>query len=76
MYWAEALAEQSEDAALKERFAPLAKKLEENHDTIISELVDIQGEPVDMGGYYHPDAARLDQAMRPSATLNAILESA
>ncbi len=76
MYWAEALAEQSEDAALKERFAPLAKALNENHDKILSELVEIQGQPVDMGGYYHPDAAKLDEAMRPSATLNAILESA
>jgi isocitrate dehydrogenase len=73
-YWAEALAAQSEDALLRDRFAPLAKALNENHDKILSELVDIQGAPVDMGGYYHPDPDKLDQAMRPSATLNAILK--
>ncbi len=76
MYWAEALAAQDEDPGLKERFTPLAKALNENHDKILSELVDIQGEPVDIGGYYHPDPAKADAAMRPSATLNAILESA
>ena len=76
MYWAEALAEQNDDAGLKERFAPLAKALADSHDKILAELVDIQGVPVDMGGYYHPDTAKLDAAMRPSATLNQILESA
>jgi len=74
MYWAEALAAQDQDQALKEEFAPLAKALAENEEQIISELVDIQGDPVDIGGYYHPDPAKADAAMRPSATLNAILE--
>ncbi len=75
-YWAEALAEQSEDAVLKERFAPMAKALNDNHDKIISELVTIQGAAVDMGGYYHPDSDKLDAAMRPSETLNKILANA
>ena len=73
MYWAEALAAQDKDAALKEQFAPLAKELAEHEDQIIKELVDIQGDPVDIGGYYHPDVKKADEAMRPSATLNGIL---
>jgi len=76
MYWAEALADQSEDVALNKRFAPLAKALSDNEDKIIAELVDIQGQAVDMGGYYHPDSDKLDAAMCPSATLNALLASA
>ena len=75
-YWAEALAQQSDDAGLKSRFEPLAKELLANEDKILSELVDIQGVTVDMGGYYHPDSDKLDAAMRPSATLNAILAKA
>jgi len=75
-YWAEALAQQSDDAELKSRFAPLAEALFANEDKIISELVDIQGSPVDMGGYYFPDSDKLDAAMRPSATLNDILSKA
>ena len=74
MYWAEALAAQDKDAELKAQFAPIAQALAENEAQIIKELVDIQGEPVDMGGYYHPDPAKVDAAMRPSATLNGILE--
>ena len=73
MYWAEALAEQDQDADLKAQFAPVAKALAENEAQIIKELVEIQGEPVDMGGYYHPDPEKTDAAMRPSATLNGIL---
>ena len=73
MYWAEALAAQDKDAALKEQFAPLAKALAESEEQIIKELVDIQGGPVDIGGYYHPDVEKADAAMRPSETLNAIL---
>jgi isocitrate dehydrogenase len=73
MYWAEALAAQDKDAALKEQFAPLAKELAENEEQIIKELVDIQGPAVDIGGYYHPDVEKADAAMRPSATLNGIL---
>ena len=63
----------TEDAALKEQFAPLAKELAANEEQIIRELVEIQGDPVDIGGYYHPDVEKADAAMRPSATLNGIL---
>jgi isocitrate dehydrogenase len=73
MYWAEALAAQDEDPGLKEQFAPLAKTLADNEEQIIRELVEIQGDPVDIGGYYHPDVEKTDAAMRPSKTLNGIL---
>ena len=73
MYWAQALAAQDDDAALKAKFAPLARALEENEEKIIGELVAVQGKPVDLGGYYHPDLAKVGAAMRPSATLNAAL---
>ena len=75
MYWAEALANQNDDKALQEEFAPLAQALAENEEQIISELVEIQGGPVDIGGYYHPDPAKADAEMRPSETLNRILSS-
>ena len=73
MYWAQALAAQDDDAALKAKFAPLAKALEENEKKIIGELVAVQGKPVDLGGYYHPDLAKVGAAMRPSATFNSAL---
>ncbi|MEM7080643.1 MAG: NADP-dependent isocitrate dehydrogenase [Pseudomonadota bacterium] len=73
MYWAEALAAQDDDAALKAQFAPVAADLAANEERIIQELVEIQGEPVDIGGYYRPDPDKADAAMRPSATLNGIL---
>ena len=73
MYWAEALANQDEDAALKDQFTPLAQALADNEEQIIRELVEIQGDPVDVGGYYHPDVEKADAAMRPSQTLNRIL---
>jgi len=73
MYWAEALAAQDEDPALREQFAPLARALADNEEQIIRELVEIQGDPVDIGGYYHPDWDKADAAMRPSPTLNGIL---
>ena len=73
MYWAQALAAQGDDAALKAKFAPLARALEENEEKIIGELVAVQGKPVDLGGYYHPDLARVGAAMRPSATFNSAL---
>ncbi len=73
MYWAEALAAQDDDPELRAEFAPLAEALAKNEEQIIKELVDIQGGPVDIGGYYHPDVAKADAAMRPSETLNAIL---
>lgn len=74
MYWAEALAQQSEDADLRERFTALAKAMAENEDKIMQELIEIQGGPVDIGGYYHPDFGKTSAAMRPSATLNAVLD--
>ncbi|HOS87193.1 MAG TPA: NADP-dependent isocitrate dehydrogenase, partial [Burkholderiaceae bacterium] len=76
MYWAQALAEQTDDAALAARFAPLAKQLAENEKAIVDELAAVQGKPVDIGGYYLPDFAKLDQVMRPSTTLNMVLAAA
>ncbi|GAB3746273.1 NADP-dependent isocitrate dehydrogenase [Lysobacter olei] len=73
MYWAQALAAQDSDAALKAMFAPLAKALTENEATIVQEQIAVQGQPVDIGGYYHADLAKLAAAMRPSATFNAAL---
>jgi len=75
LYWAEALAAQSEDVELKERFASLAEKLSSNEDAIIGEIDATQGRPVDIGGYYHPDFAKATAAMFPSATFRAALES-
>ncbi len=75
MYWAEALAAQDKDPELKARFATVAKKLQENEVKINAELIGAQGKPVDLGGYYQPDAAKTGKAMRPSPTLNAIIDS-
>ena len=75
MYWAQALAAQTDDKALAEQFAPLAKTLTDNEAKILKELADAQGKPQELGGYYRPDAAKTGKAMRPSATLNAALES-
>jgi isocitrate dehydrogenase len=73
MYWAQALAAQGDDAALQAKFAPLAQALTANEAKIVAELIAVQGRPVDIGGYYKPDMAKLSAAMRPSATLNAAL---
>lgn len=73
VYWAAALAEQTEDADLAARFAPLAAELLANDETIQAELIAVQGAPVDIGGYYAPEADKVVPAMRPSATLNRIL---
>ncbi|MBV4488858.1 NADP-dependent isocitrate dehydrogenase [Pseudomonas sp. SWRI153] len=73
MYWAQALAAQTEDAALQAQFATLAKTLTENEATIVAELNAVQGKPVDIGGYYHADAELISKAMRPSATFNAAI---
>ena len=75
LYWAQALAAQDDDAALKAKFAPLAKALADNEEKIVAELVAVQGKPVDIGGYYHPDMAKVTAAMRPSATFNAALDT-
>ncbi len=72
-YWAEALAAQTDDAALAGEFAPVAKALAEGEAQIVAELAAAQGSPADTGGYYHPDDDKLASVMRPSATLNAII---
>jgi isocitrate dehydrogenase len=73
LYWAQALAAQDEDAGLKAKFAPLAQALGANEDKIVAELNAVQGKPVDIGGYYHPDLGEVSRAMRPSETLNTAL---
>ncbi len=73
LYWAEALAEQNIDTALKAEFTPIAKQLAENETIIITELNQIQGSPVNIGGYYEPNETLVTNAMRPSKTLNSIL---
>lgn len=75
LYWAQALAEQTEDAGLAERFAPVAAELAEKEGQITAELLDAQGSPVDLGGYYRPDDAKAEAAMRPSATFNAVIDA-
>ncbi len=75
LYWVQALALQEEDAELKAKFGPIAEQLSSQEDKIVAELIEVQGSPVDMGGYYHPDDEKLAQAMRPSQTLNQILAS-
>jgi isocitrate dehydrogenase len=75
-FWAQELAAQNEDPELKARFAPLAKALAENEQKIIDELKAVQGRKVDIGGYFQPDPARTEAVMRPSATLNAIVDAA
>jgi isocitrate dehydrogenase len=75
MYWAQALAAQDKSAALKAKFTQLAQQLTENEAMILEELKAAQGNPVDIGGYYHPDAEKTRKAMRPSATLNTALAS-
>lgn len=75
MYWAQALAAQTEDAELQKTFASVAEKMTNNEDTILKELNDVQGQKVDMGGYYFPDFDKTSAAMRPSNTLNSIIDS-
>ncbi len=75
MYWAEALAEQTEDSALQATFAPVAKELAANEEKIVDELNSVQGEAVDLGAYYCPDEEKTAGVMRPSATFNSILGS-
>ena len=74
MYWAEALANQTKDADLAAKFAPVAKAMEDNEAKINEELIGAQGKPQDIGGYYKADFAKTTAAMRPSATLNAIVD--
>ncbi|WP_432473490.1 NADP-dependent isocitrate dehydrogenase [Amphritea sp. HPY] len=76
LYWAQAIAEQTEDAELAAQIAPLAKTLAENKDKILAELSEVQGTPAELGGYYHADRNNVKKVMRPSATLNAALAAA
>ncbi|MDQ3291030.1 MAG: NADP-dependent isocitrate dehydrogenase, partial [Bacteroidota bacterium] len=75
LYWAQAMAEQTKDQELQAKFSSLAKELTDNEAKIVEEQISAQGKPVDIGGYYHPDATKAEEAMRPSATLNAALEN-
>jgi isocitrate dehydrogenase len=75
LYWAQALAAQTEDAELAQRFKPLAESLARDEAKIVGELNAAQGKPADIGGYYFPDRAKVSAVMRPSATFNAALAS-
>ena len=75
LYWAQALTAQSDDEDLKVQFEPIAAQLADNEKKIVDELNAAQGSAVDIGGYYHPDAELIASAMRPSTTLNSILDS-
>ena len=75
LYWAQALAKQDKDAELKARFTEVAKQMEANEEKILQELIDCQGQPMEIGGYYIPVDAMAAKAMRPSATLNAIVDA-
>ncbi|UZH55338.1 NADP-dependent isocitrate dehydrogenase [Salinimicrobium tongyeongense] len=76
LYWAQALAEQEEDQELKAHFKEVSSKLQDNEEKILQELIDAQGSPVDIGGYYKPEEEKVTSAMRPSNTLNSILQGA
>jgi isocitrate dehydrogenase len=75
MYWAEALAEQTKDKDLQTRFIKVAQQFKENETKINEELIGAQGKPQDLGGYYNPSPAKTEKAMRPSPTLNAIVDA-
>jgi isocitrate dehydrogenase len=75
LYWAQALAAQTKDAEMQARFAKVAKELEDNEAKIVEELLAAQGRPVDLGGYYLPDPELARKEMRPSPTLNAIIDA-
>ena len=75
MYWAEALASQDKDADLKSTFSPIAAKMIESETAIVNELNAVQGSAIDVKGYYDVDDALTAKAMRPSTTLNAIIDS-
>jgi isocitrate dehydrogenase len=76
MYWAQALAAQTDDLGLQAHFAPLAKALTDNEQLITAELAAVQGKPADIGGYYLADNDKVQAVMRPSKTLNAVLAAA
>ena len=74
-YWAQALAEQTADPKLAERFAPVAEQLAAKIEAIDAELIALQGDPTDIGGYYRPDPEKTSAVMRPSAAFNAIIDA-
>jgi isocitrate dehydrogenase len=74
LYWARELADQDEDSELAERFTEVADQLGEAEEKIVEELNSVQGSSVDIGGYYWPSAERMDEAMRPSRTLNGLID--
>ena len=73
LYWAEALAAQTDDISLSAHFGRIAELLRTNQDKILSEFADVQGQSADIGGYYHPDRIKVDAVMRPSQTFNSII---
>jgi isocitrate dehydrogenase len=75
MYWAEALSKQDKDGEIKSRFAKVAEELKNSEEKIVKELIDAQGSPMDTGGYFMPDDEKTEKVMRPSAVLNAIIDS-
>lgn len=75
LYWVQELAKQTQDAELAAIFAPIAEKLAAQEQTIVAELLAVQGTPVDLGGYYRPDDQRVIEVMRPSATFNAVIDA-
>jgi isocitrate dehydrogenase len=75
LYWAEALAAQQKDAALKSRFEGVAKELGEKQGQIVKELLEAQGKPMDLGGYYRPNVAMTEKLMRPSPAFNAVIDA-
>ena len=75
LYWAQELAAQTDDGDLAARFAPIAAELSANEQTIVDELLGVQGEPADIGGYYFPDPAKATAVMRPSQTFNAAIDA-
>ena len=75
LYWAKALAEQTKDGVLRITFTPIAQQLLRDESKIVSELLAVQGTPVDIGGYYQPDTAKTEAVMRPSPTFNAIIDA-
>ena len=75
LYWAQELAKQTDDAELAAIFAPIAEALASEEETIVAELIAVQGKPADIGGYYKPDAVKIEKVMRPSATLNTVIDS-
>jgi isocitrate dehydrogenase len=75
LHWAEALAKQTQDPELQAHFAEVAQQLSANEDKIVQELIDAQGEPMDVGGYFHPNNEMAAKAMRPSTTLNTIVDA-